>query len=356
MPSLYKRGDTYYVAFHDATRRPNRKHVSLRVSGYRAARAKAARLTAEYEAGLFCPWTPPAKKDPASLGEAIQAFLKTRANLSKQSIQKYHSVLGQIRKYVGPGCALENITSSCIQNFLDSGKRAPITKKTYSTTLSPFLNWCIENGMMMSNPIACVRLPKVQAGLPKVLTKQDQADLIETIERYDRENTRFPEGTVVWMVSAIRITLFLGLRASELCQLRWEDIDYENKTVRIGGRPGFRTKNSKVRLLPLSGALEHCLRGLSEKTSHVLTTSTGRRVTARYLSVRFKHFARLSGLNEQISFHSLRHTACTSLIEKGVPIEVVRQFMGHSSVLVTQRYVHLHSADVHSALLAALES
>ena len=79
-------------------------------------------------------------------------------------------------------------------------------------------------------------------------------------------------------------------------------------------------------------------------------------MTARYLSVRFKHFARLSGLGEQISFHSLRHTACTSLVEKGVPIEVVRQFMGHSSVLVTQKYVHLHSADVHSALLAALES
>ena len=56
-----------------------------------------------------------------------------------------------------------------------------------------------------------------------------------------------------------------------------------------------------MRLLPLSGALEHCLRGLSEKTPHVLTTSTGRRVTARYLSVRFKHFARLSGLNEQMT-------------------------------------------------------
>ena len=84
MPSLYKRGDTYYLAFHDATRRPNRKHISLRVSGYWAARAKAARLTAEYEEGSYCPWAPPAKKDPVNLGEAIEAFLKTRANLSPQ--------------------------------------------------------------------------------------------------------------------------------------------------------------------------------------------------------------------------------------------------------------------------------
>jgi len=48
-------------------------------------------------------------------------------------------------------------------------------------------------------------------------------------------------------------------------------------------------------------------------------------------------------LDERVSLHSLRHTACTNLITAGVPVEAVRLFMGHSSLVVTQRYIHVTS-------------
>lgn len=288
MPSLFKRGDRYYVAFHDATRRPKNKQVSLRVSGHRAALLKSEQLMTQYEEGSFDPWSPRPIKDHATLGDAVQRFLKTRQNLSGQSIQKYKSVLGQLIKFLGAHNGLRICSPEAIQDFIDGGNRKPITKKTYSTTLSPFFNWCIDKGWMAANPVARLRLPKVQSGLPKTLSNSEIDRLLSTIRRYDSENKKFSSGKVLWMEEAVRITLALGLRASELCQLKWEDIDIKTKTVRVGGRPGFRTKNSKVRLLPINEALENQLCLMVSASGWVLTTSTSNRVSAHYLSVRFK--------------------------------------------------------------------
>lgn len=355
MPSLFKRGDRYYVAFHDATRTPTRKQVSLRVGGQRAARAKAARLIARYEEGVYDPWTPPQKKTIPNLGDAVSQFMATRANLSPQSIQKYRSVLGQLVRHQGGSSQLGAFTTNEIQSFIDSGNRRPITKKTYSTTLSPFFNWCSEQKWVDQNPVSGVRLPKVQQGLPKVLLDEDVRVLLETIRRYDAESTRFASGTVLWMNLAVQITLSLGLRASELCQLQWEDIDFTESTVRVGGREGFMTKNAKARLLPMTDRLSARLEAHARQGGPVVRSSTGNRLTARYLSVRFKYFARLAGLPERISFHSLRHTCCTNLIANGASIESVRRFLGHSSIVVTQRYIHLSDDLFSASILKAKE-
>ena len=74
MPSLFKRGDRFYLAFHDSTKTPSRKQVSLRVSGARAARAKAAHLTAEYELGSYNPWSSrQPKEEGRTLGQAVRS-------------------------------------------------------------------------------------------------------------------------------------------------------------------------------------------------------------------------------------------------------------------------------------------
>ncbi len=347
MPSLFKRGDRFYLAFHDATRTPSRKQVSLRVSGSRAARAKAAHLTAEYELGSYNPWSSrQPKEEGRTLGQAVGLFVETRSNLSPQSIQKYRSVLGQFSMWMGPKKRLIDIGYKEVQSFIDGGNRKAVTKKTYSTTLSPFFNWSIEQGWMQTNPIKKLRLPKIQQSLPRALTEAEVQLLLDTVDEYDSRAKHFKQGATLWMKDAIRLAVVLGLRASELCQLRWEDVDYQSKTIRIGGRPGFKTKNAKRRLLPLTPKVEGILNSISESHKTVIASSTGRKLSERYLSVRFKTFVRLCGLDERVSLHSLRHTACTNLITAGVPIEAVRLYLGHSSISVTQRYIHMSSHSI----------
>lgn len=106
MASLYKRGNNYYLAFHQSDQAPTRKHVSLRASSYKAAQHKAARLIVRYEKGEYDPWQPSERPKTQALGAAATTFLQTRRNLSKQSVAKYRSVLGQLVRYAGKKTAL----------------------------------------------------------------------------------------------------------------------------------------------------------------------------------------------------------------------------------------------------------
>ena len=330
------------MAFYDATKIPQRKQVSLKVAHYRVARKKADELLREYEDGGYSPWEPRSKApQEVALKEAVRKFIVTRQNLSPQSIQKYESVLGQFLRWAPGNKTLNEIDSDDIQHFINSGNRKPVTKKSYSTTLSPFFNWCIEQEWKKINPVTGIRLPRVQQGLPKTVSKLEINKILETIDLYDNQARRFPVGSTLWMKDAILLAACLGLRASELCQLRWEDIDTQNLTIRVGGRPGFKTKNAQMRLLPLTVSVRALLENIAPHCEYITCSSSGKNLSARYLSVRFKFFIRLAGLPESICLHCLRHTACTSLIEGGAPLEAVRKFMGHSSIRVTQRYIHL---------------
>jgi hypothetical protein len=177
MASLYKRGDNYYLAFHQSNQTPNRKHVSLRASSYKVAQQKAARLIVRYEKGEYDPWRPTEQPKTQTLAAAATAFLQTRRNLSKQSVAKYRSVLGQLVQHAGRKTALDLLTTAKVQSFIDASDRRAITKRTYSTTLSPFFNWAVADGLIEKNQVRGPRLPRVPEKTPKthsILTVQDQ--------------------------------------------------------------------------------------------------------------------------------------------------------------------------------------
>ncbi|MGB0651482.1 MAG: hypothetical protein ACPGQT_11320 [Rhodothermales bacterium] len=112
MPSLYKRGDTYYAGFYKADHCPQKKQVSLKVSSRKAAEKRYAKLIRRYHEGQYDPWTPTGRKKTQALGAAATAFIQTRRNLSKQSVAKYRSVLGQLVRYAGKKTALNLLTAA----------------------------------------------------------------------------------------------------------------------------------------------------------------------------------------------------------------------------------------------------
>ncbi len=120
MPSLYKRGDTYYAGFYKADRYPQKKQVSLKVASRKAAEKKYAKLIRRYHEGQYDPWTPTGRKKTSTLGSAATAFIQTRRNLSKQSVAKYRSVLGQLVRHAGRKTALDLLTTAKVQAFIDA--------------------------------------------------------------------------------------------------------------------------------------------------------------------------------------------------------------------------------------------
>jgi len=350
MASLYKRRGVYYLAFYDARRLPQRKIVSVRVSSLRAAQKRASHLLVDYERGEYDPWAPTERKKTQTLGAAATTFIQTRRNLSKQSVAKYRSVLGQLVQHAGRKTALDLLTTAKVQAFIDASDRRAITKRTYSTTLSPFFNWAVAEGLIEKNPVKGIRLPRVPEKTPKTFSQEQVDVLLQTIEEAERHCNGRQKGSWTWLVPAIKLSLLLGLRVAELAQLRWEDIDEGRGLVTIGGRESFKTKNGKRRILPLTEAARDVLLQASNPSPHVITSSSGEAVSPLYLSRRFKDACRQAGLPEHLTFHCLRHTACSRMANSGAPLEAVRRVMGHSSVRVTERYIHVDQMDLKTAL------
>ncbi|MFO8099632.1 MAG: tyrosine-type recombinase/integrase, partial [Salinibacter sp.] len=76
----------------------------------------------------------------------------------------------------------------------------------------------------------------------------------------------------------------------------------------------------------------------------VFTGANEGKLRPDYLSHRFRHYRKMAGLPEDVSFHTLRHTCASFLVMGGVPIHTVKKMLRHSTIEVTKRYAHLDPA------------
>ena len=97
------------------------------------------------------------------------------------------------------------------------------------------------------------------------------------------------------------------------------------------------------------------LSGLERRCEYVFPNYGGDKLHPQYLSRRFKHYARKTGLPEHVSFHTTRHTALSWLAMKGASTEAVRLYAGHSSVSVTEKYMHLSPSAYHDQVTQAFD-
>lgn len=338
MASINKRGDWYHLVFHDSTRYPQRRRVALKTKRLGEAKIKAREIERDYQRGRFDPWELSASGE--NLHDSIRLFLRTRGNLTLQTQAKYKSVLSNLERFAGGLRRTSSVDTNCLQAFLDSTPKAAITKRTYSTTLSPFFNWLIKRGTLSKNPVKELRLPRVPLKAPRYLTPQDVCLIVRHV-RSSASKAKTTPGTGTWLIPIVEANVYLGLRAGEVVNLQWQDIQMNRGTIRIGGRAGFTTKYGGMRTLPIVDSVRSLLEGLPRSSQWVFPSYGQRQLNRLYLSRRFKHFAREAGLPEEVCFHSTRHTAASWLVMGGASLEAVRRYMGHSSVRVTERYAHL---------------
>ena len=143
------------------------------------------------------------------------------------------------------------------------------------------------------------------------------------------------------LILAILLMTRLGLRISEVINLRREDINTKEWTLRLTG------KGSKTAVLPIPNSLKpHIKYALKiEKNGRLFKYS---RTT---LWRRIKELARRLGLD--IKPHTLRHTCATEMLKRGVNLRVVQKVLRHSSLATTQIYTHLTVDDIREELKKA---
>lgn len=178
------------------------------------------------------------------------------------------------------------------------------------------------------------KLPKLPTSLP-IFINQDQLILI--LENTERQ----------LMKDVFSTAFFTGFRLSEILNLRWNMIDFENRIITLKQSDGFTTKSKRERTIPINQTLFDILQRINKKQSWkendslVFGKSKRIPITGDWVSKSFKRAVKAAGLNPKIHFHTLRHSFASNLIQSGVSVFVVKELLGHADIGTTQIYTHI---------------
>ena len=178
----------------------------------------------------------------------------------------------------------------------------------------------------------------------RLLAGEHQRDYVlrdETIYKFEQEPDLI--GKIVPLL------VDTGLRRGEVCALKWEQVNFEERWVYI---PKGKSKFAR-RKIPLTKRAEKILRELPRDGEHVFILQKPKRkrgITGDWLSHAFQRVRVKLELPEECVLHSTRHTFCTRLGEKGADAFAIQRLAGHSSIVISQRYVHPAAARLDAAI------
>lgn len=214
----------------------------------------------------------------------------------------------------------KGITKRTIADYIETRAETvkPGTVAKEMSVLKHCLKLAVEWGELNQNPAAGARLPKLPPGKTRYLTPGELKAALESA----------PE----WMRAPMAFAACTGVRRGEMLSLRWMDVDVEHRRLYLR-----ETKNGALRILPLSVAALQVLGSLPPGAAGDPVFAG---VDAANLSVYTKRVFKRLGIPDA-SFHTLRHTAASWLVQQGVDLYAVGQILGHKTPRMTQRYAHL---------------
>jgi len=236
---------------------------------------------------------------------------------SPNTIRNYTTDLKMAQRH---GIITENLASMDLKKLVNLDVK-PRTKQRMRAAIRRYARFCAGTGIISQVPaeLTNLDLPKITRNIPRVTRSGKAKELLAKID--DAE-----------LSLIIHLLATTGCRISSLADLEIEDFGTKSVLFRTskGGKPyvSILTPDTK----------EAFLKHIKHRASgYVFLTNADRKATPD--SLRGKLYA---GLGEDyVNPHSFRHGVATELIENGVDLTVVKTFMNHTSVTVTETYVHL---------------
>ncbi|HUS24781.1 MAG TPA: tyrosine recombinase XerC [Candidatus Binatia bacterium] len=218
------------------------------------------------------------------------------------------------------------------------GGDAPATLARHLSSLRGFFRFLVERGALAANPAIEVRAPKRPAALPKTLTREDAAALVEAPGDGDGMPARDR--------ALMELLYSSGLRLAEIHALDVGDFQDDLAEVRVTG------KGRKTRVVPVGRPAREALRlWLSQRgemaaagQGAVFVSRLGRRLSRASIARRLALWARRAGIAQRVHPHRLRHSFATHLLEESSDLRAVQELLGHASLSTTQVYTHLDFA------------
>lgn len=259
--------------------------------------------------------------------------------IGAKTAETYTAPLRRIRdKFSGEDA--DAVTAQAIQAFLAELGRQGFARRSvqmHRDVLNMIFNNAILEGKLTFNPVVAVSMPR---NLP---TKKRELPADEAIDAV-KHGKDAPFGLFAL------VCLYAGLRRGEALALTYEDVDRENKTIRvskaveyIGNNPHLKAPKTDagVRVVPLLDPLAAALP--KDGSGLIFPREDGKPLTKTQYRKRWVAYCKAIGF--EITAHQLRHGYATLLYEAGIPDKDAQELLGHSSIAVTRDvYTHIRSS------------
>ena len=321
------------------------------------------------------------------LGQFLR-YLDVERGASEHTIKAYREDLTALAEYLededGSTPPPESITTVELRGFLSALHDAGFAKSSIARRLASvrsFFRFAQREGWVASNPAKPLRNPRKAHKLPHFLSTDEIGRLLAAPPK-DKNAGYRDRAMLETLYSA-------GLRVSELVGLNDADLDREQSVVRVRG------KGRKERLAPIGSYAQSALdawlavRKLSEEfmvesgpqrgrgrpgsqgrvrarssstpapapsqrsqpvpLAPIFTNKFGKRITTRSVARMLEKYLKETGLDLRTSPHTLRHSFATHLLDRGADIRSVQELLGHKSLVTTQIYTHVSTANLRAA-------
>lgn len=255
---------------------------------------------------------------------------------SKYTIEYYKRSLKMFLDFCTPELDIEELDIILFKSYqlyiLENRNINKISVRTYARAVKVFLRWLFFENYIDVN-INKLQLMRANKEVILPLSDKEVKQLLNIYSNSTFMNCRNK--------SIIMLMLDCGLRLGEIVNLQLDDIDFVNHYLVING------KGSKQRVVPFGSALSGQLaiyfdyrNSVSSVSSSVFLTQKNTSITHNTIKMLFARIKKIKGF-ARIYPHLLRHTFATNYIYNGGNLEVLRVLMGHSTINITQIYIHL---------------
>ena len=281
------------------------------------------------------------------------SFLKIEKGLSANSVIAYENDVQKLMNYcISKKLQVKEVTYKHLQSFITELYDLGLSGRSQARIISgikQFFTYLMLENLISQDPSELLEQPKLGRKLPEVLSIDEIDSLIDAINLTSKEGPRNR--------AILEVLYSCGLRVSELINLKFTDLFFNEGFVRVLG------KGNKERLVPLSKSVEYEINSYEEKVrsnleikagheNFIFLNRRGKQLTRVMIFIIIKDLANKIDLKKSISPHTFRHSFATHLIEGGANLRAIQEMLGHESIITTEIYTHLDQSFLKDAILS----
>lgn len=273
-------------------------------------------------------------------------FCQTQKRLDNKTIKAYRIDLKQFCDFVSYDFETAILTTT-LEQFISTLHTTfkPKSVKRKIASIKAFFHYLEYKEFITSNPFNKLQIKfREPYILPKTIPLHIIESFLSTIyKQLEYSKTDFQRKCIIRDIAVIELIFATGMRISELCSLKPENVDLISGTIDIYGK-GAKERKLQIGNPDVIHALSSYCSEFKEDikfSGYFFTNRLSHRLSEQSVREMINKYASIAGINLHITPHMFRHSFATYLLEEDVDIRYIQQMLGHSSIQTTEIYTHV---------------